>query len=294
MLSRRRLLFGGGGVVATGLIGAEVVGPRKVFHALGLVSSPDHRVPPSNWPVVTHTLTSEFMPTPVTWAMAVPPGGAKGVVLCLHGRNDDHRAAFEQVFLHDVAAALQLPLAIVSVDGDPSAYWHPREDGRDPMSMVFEELLPLIDRTLGTSLLRAVIGWSMGGYGALLFGEQHPEQFRAVVAASPALWHDFGDVSNGAFDDATDFATYDVFARRNQLRPLAVRVDCGTDDGFLSTVKDFAKGLPSPNLGRFSDGFHDDAYWRSVAPAQLTTIGVALGLIPATEDPAGGAPGGTT
>jgi len=278
MISRRTFLLGAASTVAVGAIGVEVVGPRKALHAVGLVSSPDHHVPASNWPVVTQELQSAFMPKPVTWAMAVPPGGAKGVLLCLHGRNGDHTAAFENEHLHDVAASLGLPLAIVSVDGDHSAYWHPRKDGRDPMSMVFQELLPLVDTTLNASLPRAVIGWSMGGYGALLFGEQHPQYFRAVVAASPALWHSFGQSSGGAFDDADDYAKHDVFAHREQLSMLRVRVDCGTDDGFLGAAKDFAKGLPAANLGRFSAGFHDGAYWRSVAPAQLTMIGEALGL----------------
>lgn len=280
MLSRRTFLLGAASTVAVGAIGVEVVGPRKAFHALGLVNSPDHHVRASNWPVVTQELKSAFMPKPVTWAMAVPPEGPAGVLLCLHGRNGDHRAAFENEYLHDVAASLRLPLAIISVDGDHSAYWHPRKDGRDPMSMVFQELLPLVDVTLGASLPRAVIGWSMGGYGALLFGERHPEFFRAVVAASPALWHSFGQSSGGAFDDADDYAEYDVFAHREQLTPLAVRVDCGTDDGFLGAAKDFAAGLPAANLGRFSEGFHDGPYWRSIAPAQLTTIGTALGLRP--------------
>ena len=215
------------------------------------------------------------MPEPVAWAVATPPSPT-GVVLCLHGRNGDHSAAFDKMFLHDVVADLQLPLAIVGVDGGPSSYWHRRADGRDPMTMVIDELLPAIDDAIGTSLPYAVLGWSMGGYGALLLGATHPELFRTVAAASPALWEHAHDASDGAFDSNEDFEANDVFVMRDALAASTVRVDCGTDDGFLGAAQSFAAGLPNPNLGGFSDGFHDDAYWRSIAPAQLTTIAAAI------------------
>ena len=52
------------------------------------------------------------------------------------------REVLQKSSVKQVAADLGLNLAIVSVDGGPSSYWHPRSDGRDPMSMVFDELLP--------------------------------------------------------------------------------------------------------------------------------------------------------
>jgi hypothetical protein len=45
--------------------------------------------------------------------------------------------------------------------------------------------------------------------------------------------------------------------------------------GFLEAAKAFAAQLPNDNPGSFAAGFHDDAYWRSIAPAQLTTIAQA-------------------
>lgn len=263
--------------MAAGGIGVAVVGPRRVGYELGLVHSPDHRVPPSGREVQRFTLASAHMPQPVGWVICVPPTPPRGVVLCLHGRNGDHLAAFEKMYLHDVVADLDLPLAIVGVDGGDAGYWHPRADGRDPMSMVFEELLPAVETLLGATLPRAVLGWSMGGYGALLFAEQHPDYFRAVAAASPALWRSADDAADGAFDDDADFAAHDVFAHIDQLSLMSVRVDCGTDDGFVETARAFAELVPSGNLGSFGEGFHDDEYWRSIAPAQLATIATAIG-----------------
>jgi hypothetical protein len=38
----------------------------------------------------------------------------------------------------------------------------------------------------------------------------------------------------------------------------------------------FAARLPHADQGSFGSGFHDDAYWRSVAPAQIATIAQSL------------------
>ncbi len=56
------------------------------------------------------------------------------------------------------------------------------------------------------------------------------------------------------FDSADDYAAHNVFANTAALSPLRVRVDCGTDDGFLNAARDFAAKLPTVNLGSFTDG----------------------------------------
>lgn len=65
--------------------------------------------------------------------MARPPQGVvTGVVLCLHGRNDDHQFAFDTIHVHDVVAALGHSLAVVAVDGGADNHWHPLRSGVDP------------------------------------------------------------------------------------------------------------------------------------------------------------------
>jgi hypothetical protein len=57
---------------------------------------------------------------------------------------------------------------------------------------------------------------------------------------------------------------------------MVVRVDCGTDDPFYEATKTLVGRIHPAPQGTFGPGFHDDAYWRSVAPAQIQTIKSAL------------------
>lgn len=242
-----------------------------MLHEIGVVQSPDHRVPRAGAPVKRYEFGSVRMKANVRWAISAPED-AVGVVVCLHGRNGDYSHAFDSVYLHDVVADLGARLAIVGVDGGAASYWHKRESGIDPQRMIHDELLPRVDARLGGRLPRALLGWSMGGYGALLTAQRNAAEYTAVAAASPALWNSFAQTPKGAFDSAEDFQEYNVFRSVRDLEGVAVRVDCGTNDPFLGAAREFANILPVANPGKFSRGFHDAAYWRSIAPAQLTTI----------------------
>jgi S-formylglutathione hydrolase FrmB len=277
-VSRRTLLTGLGGGAAAGIVGAVALGSgrrRRLLHDVGLLDSPDHSVARSGTEVVEGSLPSPLMGRTVAYAMAVPSGPLAGVVYCLHGRGEDHRFAFDQIHLHDVAAAAGLRLAVVAVDGGISSYWHPRADGTDPLGMVVSELIPVVERRIAVTK-RAVLGWSMGGYGALLAAERHPDLFRAVVAASPALWTSAAATAAGAFDSVDDYSRNSVFAGVHALDALSVHVDCGTDDSFAPAARAFAARLAHKPAGSFGPGFHDAAYWRSVAPAQIATIARAF------------------
>ena len=275
MLTRRRFLTSGAAVVLGGSA-AVVVANDRWFGADDPAPSPDHRAPSSGRPVVEGSLVSAAMGRTVATAMVLPSPPVHGVVICLHGRGGNHRQAFDSMFLHDVVAEQQAPLALVSVDGGPTCYWHPRADGTDAMALVLDELLPEIDRVVGAGLPLAVLGWSMGGYGALLLAQRAPDRFAAVAAASPALFARYEDATDGAFDDEADFAAHDVFADRGALAPLTVRIDCGESDRFIAQSRRFADDLPGTNHGSFSPGHHDAAYWRSIAPHQIRTIVTAL------------------
>lgn len=225
--------------------------------------------------VVLGELHSSHVAGPVGYAVGLPPGhsGAAAAV-CLPGRGSDARWVMDTLHVVDFVVAAGLPYAVAAVDGGDT-YWHRRASGEDRMRMLLEEFLPLLGRRFGLRP-RAVMGWSMGGYGALLAAERRPELFRAVAVSSAAIWPSHAQQHSAvpdAFDSAADFARNDVFAGSGRLADTAVSMSCGTADPFLANDRAFAARLPHRPADEFVAGCHDDDFWRRMLPAQVRFLG---------------------
>lgn len=219
------------------------------------------------------TLRSRHWPgQDVGWQLALPSSRAATptpLVIALHGRGGAAGDAFDG--LHLDQHVRETGLAVASVDGG-DYYWHARRTGIDPGAMVIDDLLPLMAHQTGYAGKVAFLGWSMGGYGALLLASQlGPSRVAAVVAESAALWTAPGLSAPGAFDDRADFVAHDVFTRTAVLSRIPVRLDCGSSDPFVPGNRAFAAALPTARL-RFDPGGHDDDFWSSHAAAQLRWI----------------------
>jgi enterochelin esterase-like enzyme len=232
-----------------------------------------------------YVLHSRYVDGPVSYAVAWPPGASPGdplpVCFALPGRGGGPPMGFADFVAAAVRAGESPRYAVVGVDGGVS-YWHRRATGEDRLGMLLDELLPLCARRYrlgGGGSGRALIGWSMGGYGALLAAETRPRLFAAVAAVSPAVWTSYQAMMLGpqdAFDDAADFVRNDVIAHADRLAGVHVRLDCGRQDPFYGYVTHLETALPKPPSGGYSPGGHDPAYWHRVAPAEARFIGRAL------------------
>ena len=214
--------------------------------------------------------------------MSYPPGASPGqklpVLVVLHGYGSDHRSAFGNNlgldrFLAQSVHRGTTPFAIAAVDGG-NTYWHHRASGEDAGAMVTDEFLPLLqDHGLDTGRI-GLLGWSMGGYGALLIGGTlGPSKVSAIAAESPALWFTASQAAHVAFDGPADFAAHTLFGRQAQLASIPVRIDCGTGDGFYPVVRNYVGTMKPHPAGGFTAGGHNMAFWRRMAPAQLDFIG---------------------
>ncbi|WP_076821982.1 alpha/beta hydrolase [Pseudofrankia asymbiotica] len=215
----------------------------------------------------------------VSMAVVSPVTGADDLPVCLvlHGRGDDAPRGVAllglDTALADAARAGVTPFVAVAVDGGET-YWHPRASGDDPERMILSEVLPrLTDQGLRTTRL-AAMGWSMGGYGALLLAQRHPDLVVAVAASSPAMWRASGASAAGAFDSAADFAAHEVLGKP-PAPGVAYRIDCGQSDPFYAVSRQAADELSATERG-FGPGGHDPTFWRSALPAQLAFVGRAL------------------
>lgn len=283
-ITRRSLVVGGAAVVVAGAA-AEAVnlrllpGRSTMYRVLGL-DGPAGTVPDVD-PVPSTSgsfVSSARRGETVGWTIAAPEAdGPLPIAVALHGYGDDHADFFGSHlgydrFLAAHVAAGGAPFAIASVDGG-NRYWHRRADGDDPAAMVVDEFLPLLARRGFDTARLAFTGYSMGGYGALhLAGVLGSARVRAVSAISPALWTSAGDTARGAFDDAADFRANTVIGRQRSLDGIAVRVDCGTGDGFEPAVRTYVDGFATAPAGGFEPGGHTTAYWRRLAPQQLAFL----------------------
>jgi enterochelin esterase-like enzyme len=228
---------------------------------------------------VSMAVVSPVSGPPLSSAVNLP------VCLVLHGRGDDARGAVALLGLDAALADAARagagggagPFVAVTVDGGET-YWHPRASGDDPERMILDEVLPrLAAQGLRTTRL-AVLGWSMGGYGALLLARRHPGLAVAVAASSPAMWHSYGASAPGAFDSAADFTAHRVLGMP-PVPGVAYRIDCGTGDPFYQVSREVAGDLVAGERG-FGPGGHTAAFWRAALPAQLAFVGRALAAQP--------------
>ena len=289
-LTRRQFLIGGGvalGALAVGGVVAQRTLPlRSYYYRWTGQCGEDGPIPPDQAAPQYGSFRSDVLGADVeygSWAplISYPSGFRFPVVYCLPGRGEGpHWVLDAPLYLADFAAA---PLsgggvrtiALVSIDGGES-YWHERENGEDRMTMLLDEFIPWYEKRHdvgGSRHNRSLIGWSMGGYGAILAAERRPDMFAAVCGASPALWRSYDDVPGDAFDDAADFAENDVFAGVDALQDVRLRVDCGKADVFCGAARDFAgryeETCGRPVAGGFPEGCHDSGYWRRVAAGEI-------------------------
>ena len=199
------------------------------------------------------------------FAIARPPGQTKPLrpIIALHGKGSSAADVMAGGVEQGLAQAAQQglpPVAVVAVDGGGS-YWHKRASGEDAGAMVLDELIPMLgEHEIDTSRV-AFLGWSMGGYAAMLLGSRlGAPRTAAICAVSPALWTSAGAAAPGAFDGAEDYAANSVWGLP-ALNAIPLRIDCGYDDPFYSATKQFIAQLPNPPAGGFSEGGHDGAFW---------------------------------
>ena len=210
----------------------------------------------------------------------VPPGQTAPLrpVIALHGKGQDAAGVMaggvEDGFAQAVAAGIP-PFAVVAVDGG-GGYWHKRASGEDAGAMVLDELIPMLgEQGLDTSRV-GFLGWSMGGYGALLLGPGLAPRGRRRSARSarrcgrPRARRRRVRSTAPTTTPPTASGAYPISGS------IPIRIDCGDSDPFYSATKQFIAQLPSPPSGGFSPGGHDGAFWSSQLPAEIAWMAPIL------------------
>jgi S-formylglutathione hydrolase FrmB len=123
----------------------------------------------------------------------------------------------------------------------------------------------------GSPGARATLGWSMGGFGALLAAQQRPATFAAVAALSPAVFPSYDAARGGhpfTFGSAAEWDRYGLWTHLEELQGTPVRIECGNYDPFAPTARELLRRIPGA-VGEIGSGCHDKAFWRRTAPRSL-------------------------
>jgi len=174
-------------------------------------------------------------------------------VYMLHGNEGDHESWLRDSRMTCHARGHRL--ALVFPDGQRSRYVNSPACGQYE-DFIVEDVIGYVERTFPVRTgrdCRAIAGYSMGGYGALMLALKHPDVFAAVSGHSGSyyngLWREGGWMSvhpaRETLGPLLQTPAYDI---RHLARAAlasgqlpAIRLDCGVDDHLIEINRKFHK-----------------------------------------------------
>ena len=251
------------------------------------------------------TIQSRILDKEKKFALYLPPGYDESnrdypVVYLLHGagsgtnKHQDWIKLGKMQKLTDsaIASGNIESLIVVMPDAEMTYYMNNAKGNYQFEDYFFQELMPYVEseyRIKSSKESRAVIGLSMGGFGALIYGFHHPELFSAAVGLSAAIRTDdqinalslqgylqryqvpMGNLTESD-ERITDFwnnssPLYLVeHLEIEKLKSINFYLDIGDEDAFVQGNKLFHEALKRRNVDhsyRFREGKHNWDFWKS-------------------------------
>ncbi|MBI3940890.1 MAG: hypothetical protein HY315_08650 [Acidobacteria bacterium] len=152
------------------------------------------------------TLDSQTLSQPVNYSVYLPASYSDGkssfpVIFFLHGLFEDEKRWAEKggkEILDRLIAEKQMGEVVLAIpDGGRSFYTNFYDGTKKYEDFIVQEFIPFIEshyRVRPGPKWRALSGSSMGAYGALKIGMQHPEMFSSVSAHGAVLIDSFPEV----------------------------------------------------------------------------------------------------
>jgi S-formylglutathione hydrolase len=210
----------------------------------------------------THTFAANAVCAEVEYRVLAPEDLTAGehlpLVLHLHGAMSSSAALdLAEPFYQELYADGAFPRAVIACPSTPTlgGFYLDHPGGPDWERLVAAEFPAHLAETIGPFSTTAVLGASMGGFGALELAFADPARYAAVAAISPAIFPGetpesvpernipsvLGDLHRamGAGTDPTGYRGNSVYGRARdhagELRAerLPILVDCGAADEFL-------------------------------------------------------------
>jgi S-formylglutathione hydrolase FrmB len=224
----------------------------------------------------------------------VPALGRLPVVYLLHGGGGDFREWSND---SDVAGFAEKGLILVMPEGESSYYTNAVDRPHDRFEdFIVKDLIADIESRFPVDAqYRAIVGNSMGGFGAIKLALKYPEVYQFVGALSPAIdvpIRPFSIKRIGQYrSHASIFGAWgsstrhdnDPFFLARKADPNKVPfmfVTCGEQEGLLPSNRQFAKLLSQRNF-RFEfhvgPGGHNWNQWNSRLPDVFASLVAHIG-----------------
>lgn len=208
-------------------------------------------------------------------------------VYILHGYSGNPTRTAQEDIPDLIQKAKTFQTIYVLPDGNFNSWYvdSPIDPHAQYTTFIGNELVSYIDHHYPTQQnrnARGILGWSMGGYGALHIGIAYPQTFSIVGSSCGALDFDrFGqaylqyqvDKVLGDYKNLNDVDR--IYSNEDKMKHNKQRyiLDCGTEDlQMLEMNRTFHKHLTDKNIEHLyieSKGGHDTAYWSKSLSQQL-------------------------
>jgi putative tributyrin esterase len=235
------------------------------------------------------------MPYRVVLPATIPAGAKFPVVYLLHGGGGNFR---DWTNYSEVAKFAERDLILVMPEGNDSYFVNAAERPQDRYEdYIVNDLIADVESRfpVASRMNRAIIGVSMGGYGAVKLALSHPEMFVFSAGISPAL-----DVPSRPFSikriqqwrhHSSIFGPWGSQARRNgdpfvlarsadPARVPYMFLTCGTQEGLLPTNRNFAALLEGRHFQyefHIVPGGHDWNQWDEQLPGVFKSLSRHVG-----------------
>ena len=253
--------------------------------------------------VVTESIRSKFLGCEQKFNVYLPAGYDAArcypVIYLLHGLYGEYHDWQTQGNMQTVADELiasgeLLPVVIVMPNaGNPDI--HHYQNGYFNVenwpyeNFFFQEFLPAVEKQYncgGRKGARAIMGLSMGGGGATVYAQRHPDLFSSCYAMSAWLDQKLGEVRPDSNSDskfvltaisvrehsALDYVEQADPATVQALKTVAWFLDCGDDDSLMPLSVELHLKMKKVGIHselRIRNGIHNWEYWHTALRLSL-------------------------
>lgn len=206
--------------------------------------------------------------------------GQKGSVLfLLHGRGRHERSLLDDDQCR--AALLKSKVVVILPDGDDGWYINSPVIKQDRYETYLEEVIALAEKHYPLSRdknRRGLCGWSMGGYGAMHYAQNHSEEFRAVSTIIGLLDFPRQGLPEGQRyavptdrfgEDTIQWPQWNVLNQTEKIRPMSLQILTGTTAFDRTMNQNFSAELTRrhiPHEFRMLQGGHTFPVVRAALP----------------------------